>query len=173
MTVQVKWKTSSQRNVTNGERHGSVLGPILFFTFVNNVASNLLCQYEIYADDLKIYMKIHNDRLLPRFAGLSERHHNAAANGRVPVSILEYEKMYRHPLWKEIACLTSLVLSHTPGLDPGSEIPHRFRGSGWRSEVSSSCRFDSTEDCWPYSNLCCVLLSPASSYPPLSYMAVW
>ena len=40
---------------------GSVLGPILFLIFVNHIASNLTCQYKIFADDLKIYMKIcHN-----------------------------------------------------------------------------------------------------------------
>ena len=34
------------------------MGPVLFLLFVNHIASKLTCKYKIFADDLKIYMKI-------------------------------------------------------------------------------------------------------------------
>ena len=61
MSVCVKGRTSSPRPVTSGVPQGSVLGPILFLVFVNNIASDLVCQYKIFADDLKIYLKIRHD----------------------------------------------------------------------------------------------------------------
>ena len=60
MSVSVKGKTSSARPVRSGVPQGSVLGPILFLVFINHVASGLACKYKIFADDLKIYMKINH-----------------------------------------------------------------------------------------------------------------
>jgi hypothetical protein len=61
MSVSVKGEISSPHSVASGVPQGSVLGPILFLVFVNHIASNLVCQYKIFADDLKIYMKIRHD----------------------------------------------------------------------------------------------------------------
>ena len=61
MSVSVKGERSNPRPVASGVPQGSVLGPNLFLIFVNHIASNLTCQYKIFADDLKIYMKIRHD----------------------------------------------------------------------------------------------------------------
>ena len=61
MTLQVKGKLSSPHCVTSGVPQGSVLGPILFLIYVNHVASNLSCHYKVFADDLKMYMKIRHN----------------------------------------------------------------------------------------------------------------
>ena len=61
MCVSVKATLSSHRPVASGVPQGSVMGPILFLIFVNHIASHLLCRYKIFADDLKIYMKISHD----------------------------------------------------------------------------------------------------------------
>lgn len=39
----------------------SVLGPILFLLYINHIASNLTCSYKIFADDLKVFMKLDFD----------------------------------------------------------------------------------------------------------------
>ena len=61
MSVSVKGRSSRPHLVTSGVPQGSVLGPILFLVFVNHIANDLACQYKIFADDLKIYMKIRHD----------------------------------------------------------------------------------------------------------------
>ena len=61
MSVSVKGKTSSPHLVTSRVPQGSVLGPILFLVFVNHIASKLVCQYKVFADDLKMYLKIRHD----------------------------------------------------------------------------------------------------------------
>ena len=55
MRVCVKGKSSSSRPVLSGVPQGSVLGPILFLIYVNSIASDLKCDYKIFADDLKIF----------------------------------------------------------------------------------------------------------------------
>ena len=61
-TMQVLVKnTSDTREVRSGVPQGSVLGPILFLIYINHVASNLTCSYKIFADDLKVFMKLAKD----------------------------------------------------------------------------------------------------------------
>lgn len=58
MSVSVKGAYSSPRPVRSGVPQGSVLGPILFLVFINHIASHLSCQYKIFADDLKLFMRV-------------------------------------------------------------------------------------------------------------------
>ena len=61
MSVSIKGKVSSSHRVTSGVPQGSVLGPILFLIYINHIAVNLSRKYKIFADDLKIYMKVSHD----------------------------------------------------------------------------------------------------------------
>ena len=61
MSVSIKGQHSSPRRVTSGVPQGSVLGPSLFLILVNHIRSKLSCRYKIFADDLKMYMKICHD----------------------------------------------------------------------------------------------------------------
>lgn len=72
MTVAVGDTHSNFRPVKSGVPQGSVLGPVLFLLFVNHIASKLSCRYKIFADDLKIYMKICDSQ--------SEHYHQNASN---------------------------------------------------------------------------------------------
>ena len=42
-------------NVTSGVPHGSVLGPLLFILYVNDITDGLQSTPEIFADDSKLY----------------------------------------------------------------------------------------------------------------------
>ena len=55
MSVEVEGNCSSSHQVRSGVPQGSVLGPILFLLFINNIGAGLKCRYKIFADDLKIY----------------------------------------------------------------------------------------------------------------------
>lgn len=58
MCVEVSGVQSAPRPVLSGVPQGSVLGPVLFLIYINNIADSLSSQYKIFADDLKMYCTI-------------------------------------------------------------------------------------------------------------------
>ena len=66
MQVKVSSTMSEAVPVTSGVPQGSVLGPVLFLIFVNNVVANLNCKFMIFADDIKLYLAHHSDLPFPQ-----------------------------------------------------------------------------------------------------------
>ena len=58
MCVSVSGARSLPRPVLSGVPQGSVLGPLLFLVFVNHLPSYLLNKSKMFADDLKIYVRL-------------------------------------------------------------------------------------------------------------------
>ena len=58
--VRVGNDMSSKSNVTSGIPQGSVLGPVLFTIFINDLPDNINVHCKIFADDTKIYDKVEN-----------------------------------------------------------------------------------------------------------------
>ena len=55
---------SRWRTVSCGVPQGSVLGPLLFSLYVNNISDNLRhCKYHMYADDIQIYLHTSPDNI--------------------------------------------------------------------------------------------------------------
>ena len=52
---------SAWEAVTSGVPQGSVLGPILFLIYINDIDSNLVSSILKFADDTKLYGKVNND----------------------------------------------------------------------------------------------------------------
>ena len=46
--------------VTSGVPQGSVLGPLLFVLYINDIAENIQCKLGVFVDDTKIYSIINN-----------------------------------------------------------------------------------------------------------------
>ena len=55
---------SSSKNVLSGVPQGSILGPILFILFINDMAEGIDCNTNLilYADDTKMWRKIRSER---------------------------------------------------------------------------------------------------------------
>ena len=64
--VVVNGKLSSWADILSGIPQGSVLGPILFVIFINDLPDEVLCTAKIFADDAKLFRGIRSpeDRML-------------------------------------------------------------------------------------------------------------
>ena len=58
--VVVDGRQSSLCNVTSGVPQGSVLGPVLFLLYINDIVTNIHSQMRLFADDCLIYRPIHS-----------------------------------------------------------------------------------------------------------------
>ena len=61
--VVIKGLKSSWKSILSGVPQGSVLGPILFLIYINDIVDNLNCTAYLFADDMKIFSGIrdHSD----------------------------------------------------------------------------------------------------------------
>ena len=70
MKVSVSGCLSSSRNVLSGVPQGSVLGPLLFIVYVNCLPSFILNNCKLFADDLKLYLRVPTDSNSESYRGL-------------------------------------------------------------------------------------------------------
>jgi len=73
MCVRVAGGISDPILVKSGVPQGSVLGPILFLIYVNYVSSGISCSFQMFADDVKLYLELDN---VDCQAGLAEGQSN-------------------------------------------------------------------------------------------------
>ena len=58
--VCVNGNFSSEETVLSGIPQGSVLGPLLFVIYINDLPDNLNCEALLFADDTKVYTRVKN-----------------------------------------------------------------------------------------------------------------
>ena len=58
--VVLNGQTSSWLNVTAGVPQGSVLGPLLFLVYINDLPDEITSSCKIFADDTSLFSKIEN-----------------------------------------------------------------------------------------------------------------
>ena len=59
--VVIKGSTSNFGSIKAGVPQGSVLGPILFLIYINDIATEITSETKLFADDTSMYLSIDND----------------------------------------------------------------------------------------------------------------
>ena len=61
--VVLNGQCSSWKNILSGVPQGSVLGPLLFLIYINDLSDGIYSLCKIFADDTSIFSKMHNKHL--------------------------------------------------------------------------------------------------------------
>ena len=59
-TVVLDGESSEEVKVTSGVPQGSVLGPLLFLLYINDLPENIQSQVRLFADDTAVYLTVTN-----------------------------------------------------------------------------------------------------------------
>jgi Reverse transcriptase (RNA-dependent DNA polymerase) len=73
-SVKIDGRSSEWRDIFSGVPEGSILGPLLFSLFINDISDGILhCKYHLYADDCQVY---HSFPVSDMERGLRELNHD-------------------------------------------------------------------------------------------------
>jgi len=86
--VKVGNRLSNPKNVTSGVPQGSVLGPIFFIFFINDITKEAIppSTLKLYADDLKVYSSTANDKEGKAFQGTLDKISKWSETWQLPIS---------------------------------------------------------------------------------------
>ena len=61
--VILNGKSSSWKEITAGVPEGSVLGPLFFLIYINNLCDDLSCDVKLFANDTSLFTMVFNENI--------------------------------------------------------------------------------------------------------------
>ena len=100
--VVIKGKTSSYRSISAGVPQGSVLGPLLFLVYINDIVKDIKSNVKLFADDTSMYLSLEDTEERTRLLNSDlQKIINWSARWKVDFNPLKTELMNfcnrRHP----------------------------------------------------------------------------
>ena len=99
--VVVGGRKSPWRDVKSGVPQGSVIGPLLFLLFINDMPNEIKCNIQLFADDAKIFKTVKN-----------EEDHQDLAKDLDNLENLARLWQMRFLTWGHVKCCTSVEETH-------------------------------------------------------------
>ena len=59
--VVFNWRSSSWKEITAGVPQGSVLGPLFFLVYINDLCDDLSCDVKLFADGTSLFTMVFNE----------------------------------------------------------------------------------------------------------------
>jgi hypothetical protein len=59
--VVINGETSDTKYINAGDPQGSILGPMLFLIYINDIVNNISCNVKLFADDTSLYLVVDNE----------------------------------------------------------------------------------------------------------------
>jgi hypothetical protein len=59
--VLINGETSDTKSKNSGVPQGSILGPMLFLIYINDIVTNISCNIKLFADDTSLYLVVDNE----------------------------------------------------------------------------------------------------------------
>ena len=59
--VVINGETSDTKSINAGVPQGSILGPMLFPIYINDIVNNISCNIKLFADDTSLYLVVDNE----------------------------------------------------------------------------------------------------------------
>src|SRR6218665_1112315 len=86
--VRIRWKDSKWINVTSVVPQGSVLEPLLFVIYINNIDEEIVSKISKFADDTKLFARVNNEEDANALRGDLDKLHKWSKDWNMPCAVM-------------------------------------------------------------------------------------
>lgn len=109
LRVIINGEKSGEADVTSGVPQGSVLGPLLFLIYVNDISDNIDSSARLFEDDCVLYREIHDKRDCATLQGDIDRITQWCADWHTKLNVKQYTCVFLKKELSNFRLFTALM----------------------------------------------------------------